>query len=100
LVRAIITPVRFAKSAKHSASIGPSFPDRRAASKDQPLSTIAGTTHAVCFPDHRNVGVIDAIEEARFSVIKAVGGNEVAANELFNEEISLICDWMLRYYAL
>ena len=47
----ILTPVRFAKSAKHSASIGPSFPDRRAASKVayRPLSTIARTTHDVCF---------------------------------------------------
>jgi hypothetical protein len=40
-----LDPVWFAKSAKYSASIGPSFPDRRAASKVayQPLSTIAGT---------------------------------------------------------
>jgi hypothetical protein len=42
----ILTPVRFAKFAKHSASIGPSSPDLRAASK---VAYIAGTMHDVCF---------------------------------------------------
>jgi hypothetical protein len=51
-VRAIIlTPVRFAKSAKHSASIGPSFRDQRAVSEVAcgPLSTIVGTMNDVGF---------------------------------------------------
>jgi signal transduction histidine kinase len=65
-VRAIIlTPVRFAKSAKHSASIGPSFPDRRAASKVayRPLSTIARTTHGTWL---RSIGIAAAVGVAYF----------------------------------
>jgi signal transduction histidine kinase len=65
-VRAIIlTPVRFAKSAKHSASIGPSFPGRRAASKVayRPLSTIARTTHGTWL---RSIGIAAAVGVAYF----------------------------------
>jgi hypothetical protein len=47
------TRVRFAKSAKHSASIGPNFPDRRAASD---ANSVGGLFHYF-----ENAGAMSAI---------------------------------------
>ena len=72
----ILTPVRFAKSAKHLASIGPSFPDPRAAHKVayRPLSTVAGTTHDVCFWHKR--GKADMMRAAAMSANDPKRGHE------------------------
>jgi hypothetical protein len=51
------TRVRFAKSAKHSASIGPNFPDRRAASV---ATSVGGLFHYF-----ENAGAMSALGPKR-----------------------------------